>query len=166
MEKEKEVRLIWGGMAGLLMVLIFLLANSFSSLYAHIFDTEEISNWEAVVTDDYTVDWRASRSEIIAVFSYEYGGNQYNARSFSPFGELNEAAGEDRELVQRLLSRDHYPITVYLNPENPEMASMASGWSRAGYFNDLSGVVLIVFSLVGIYFCLRPVRRLQDLISE
>jgi len=164
MEDELQGRLLRGGMAGMLMLLIFLLVNSMASLLTHAFQTEEISNWDPIVTNDYTVDWKANRSEIKAVFSYEYGGRLYEVRGFSPFGELNKAAGENPELIQRLLSKDHLPITVYVNPENPEIASMASGWSRSGYANDLSGLILFTLALIGLYFCLQPKLRVRNLI--
>lgn len=164
MEEASKRQLVQTVLSGILILIISFSAASLTALLTHAFQTEEISNWEPVVTEDYTVDWRASHSKIIAVFSYEYGGERYEAESFSPFEELNEAAGEDRELVQRMLSKDHPPITVYVNPENPEMASIASGWSRSGYSNDLNGVVLLTLSFIGLYFCLRPGRRVRDLI--
>lgn len=149
----------------LLLLICFALAN-ISLFSKHANQTKEITSWVPIITNDYTIEWKANRADIIAVFSYEYEGEMYTVEGFSPFPELTEEAGENTELVQRILSKDHDPIVIYVNPDNPEMASMATGWARPGYSDDVSGGVVLSLALLGLYFALRREPRVQDLIPE
>jgi hypothetical protein len=48
----------------------------------------------------------------------------------SPFPVLNQQALRDPQLHRYLLREDHPPLTVYIDPDQPERSALLRGWAQ------------------------------------
>ncbi|MFK8161316.1 MAG: DUF3592 domain-containing protein [Lewinella sp.] len=129
-------------------------------------NSEEYAEWlEQLRTMENTLYTTEVNEYSIEIrYRYEYQGVARGGVELSPFSELNKQALRNPQLHRYLLREDHPPLTVYVNPDDPERSALMRGWAQGNRWGALVlGGVLLPLSLSLLYFLVRPVRKVEEL---
>lgn len=124
------------------------------------------TNYVEVIVDDY--EWVGpDYNGYTLSYTYDYGGKQYRVEETNPHSEqffvqnrlaLAEIDGSLPGVV---------PIKVMVNTSKPAYHRLEiQRVDTSTYAQFLVGKSVLSLSVLGLFFCLKPRRRVQDLIPE